>query len=202
MSPSAGFDPGENDGYDATTSPARYRSYAGAGGSCRCETKPCFVRALVAGVLSAVAVTRSAQRGVPQPWLVGAGVVAASVLTRLVLARALHRADLAPWDAAAVVLAGGTLLIGPSVHLVPPGHRTPHRGVRLGRLKAGHGGFGYRLPAGIGPALVGLGLVRPAPHADRRRRPALTSLTVTVTVTVTGAIAIAIAIAIAPTTPG
>ena len=125
MSPSAGFDPGENDGYDATTSPARYRSYAGAGGSCRCETKPCFVRALVAGVLSAVAVTRSAQRGVPQPWLVGAGVVAASVLTRLVLARALHRADLAPWDAAAVVLAGGTLLIGPSVHLVPPGHRTP-----------------------------------------------------------------------------
>ena len=40
---------------------------------------------------------------------------------------------------------------GPSVHLVPPGHRTPTGGVRLGPLKAEHGSFSYRLPTGTDP---------------------------------------------------
>ena len=41
---------------------------------------------------------------------------------------------------------------GPSVHLVPSGHRTPTGGVRLGPLKAERGSFSYRLPTGIDPA--------------------------------------------------
>lgn len=38
--------------------------------------------------------------------------------------------------------------VDPSVHLVPPGARTPRDGVRLGALKAERGTFSYELPAG------------------------------------------------------
>jgi len=198
--------------------------------------RPPAVRVLlIAAVLTAVGVTRPDLLGAaarsPVAWLVGAGVVAASLLTRLLVARLLHRPSLAPWAATAVVLVSITLLIapslrettlvepfpavaaaavvppadtarpstsapktttrlragrlhgidhaasggvglyrlgdrlvlrlegvavqgtpGPSVHLVPRGHRTPTGGVRLGRLKAEHGSFSYSLPTGIDPA--------------------------------------------------
>ena len=208
--------------------------------------RPPAVRVLlIAEVLTAVGVTRPDLLGAaarsPVAWLVGAGVVAASVLTRVLVARVLHRPGLAPWTATAVTLVSITLLIapslrettlvepfpaeavaeaavippantagpstrpprtpraptaatttrlragrlhgidhaasggvglyrlgdrlvlrfegvavqgtpGPSVHLVPRGHRTPTGGVRLGRLKAEHGSFSYSLPTGIDPA--------------------------------------------------
>ncbi len=38
---------------------------------------------------------------------------------------------------------------GPSVHLVPPGSRSPKGGVRLGKLKAEKGSFSYALPASV-----------------------------------------------------
>lgn len=38
---------------------------------------------------------------------------------------------------------------GPSVHLVPPGSRSPKGGVRLGKLKAENGSFSYALPASV-----------------------------------------------------
>ena len=41
---------------------------------------------------------------------------------------------------------------GPSVQLVPRGGRTPSGGLRLGALKAEHGSFSYRLPAGFNAA--------------------------------------------------
>ena len=41
---------------------------------------------------------------------------------------------------------------GPSVRLVPRGGRTPSGGLRLGALKAEHGNFSYRLPAGFNAA--------------------------------------------------
>ena len=39
--------------------------------------------------------------------------------------------------------------VGPSVHLVPEGRRTPGGGVRIGDLKAERGTFSYRLPASV-----------------------------------------------------
>ncbi len=38
---------------------------------------------------------------------------------------------------------------GPSVHLVPPGSRSPRDGVRLGKLTAEKGSFSYPLPASV-----------------------------------------------------
>ena len=39
--------------------------------------------------------------------------------------------------------------VGPSVHLIPYGSRTPAGGLRLGGLKAERGSFSYRLPASV-----------------------------------------------------
>jgi hypothetical protein len=39
--------------------------------------------------------------------------------------------------------------VGPSVHLVPPGARTPDGGVRLGALEAERGSFATSVPAGV-----------------------------------------------------
>lgn len=58
----------------------------------------------------------------------------------------LHEVDGAGVVAFAAIDVEGT--VGPSVHLVPRGSRTPHGGVRLGPLEAERGSFTTAVPAG------------------------------------------------------